>query len=64
MRDLYESEDNDSDVPRYWCLGFSADGKFLATGQVNGHVKVGFPKQTIALTDRTAPDMDSLPKAC
>ena len=64
MRDLYESEDNDSYVPTYWCLSFSADGKFLATGQADGHVKVGFLKHAIALTDLTALGMDSLPKTC
>ena len=58
MKDLYESRDDD--VPEYSCLGFSADGMFLATGQENGVVKVCFLKQAISLSDITAPDMDRL----
>ena len=58
MKDLYESRDDD--VSEYCCLGFSADSKFLATGQVNGDVKVCFLKQAISLSDLTAPDMDRL----
>ena len=61
MRDLYKS--GDDKVP-YRCLGFSPDGKFLATGQSDGDVKVGFPNQVASLSDSTAPDMDSLPKPC
>ena len=41
MRDLYKSRNER--VPSYRCLGFSADGKFLATAESDGDVKVNFP---------------------
>ena len=41
MRDLYESRDDK--LRKYLGLRFSPDGKFLATGQTDDGVKVGFP---------------------
>ena len=40
MRDLYKSVNGNP--PAFLCLGFSADGKFLATGEEDGDVKVAF----------------------
>ena len=47
MKDLFESGD-DKMPSYYWCLDFSADKKFLATGQEGGDVKVSFVKQAIS----------------
>ena len=41
MRDLYKSENDKASA--FCCLGFSSDGKFLATGEWDGDVKVAFP---------------------
>ena len=62
MRDLYKSGE-DKARTETWCLGFSPDGKLLATGDSHGEVKVSFPKVDCML-DLIAPDMDSLSKAC
>ena len=61
MRDLYKSA-NDQ-VAGYWCLVFSADGKFLATGESDGDVKVAFSK-VVNYLDITVLDMDIFTKAC
>ena len=47
MRDLYESGEHKISA-YYWCFGFSADSKFLATGQEGGDVKVGFLNKVIS----------------
>ena len=49
MRDLYKSGINDK-APGYWCLAFSVDGKFLATGEQDGDVKVVFFYSTYVIS--------------
>ena len=62
MRDLYKFREDKAPI-KTWCLGFSPDGKLLATGAGNGEVKVSFSKIDYLL-DKIALDMDSLSKAC
>ena len=62
MRDLYKSKE-DKATTGTWCLGVSADGKLLATGDKHGEVKVSLLKVDYML-DLIALDMDSLSKAC
>ena len=61
MRDLYESSKNETRP--IWCLSFSPNGKFIATGDEKGDVKVSFSKVDYLL-NLIALDMDSLSKAC
>jgi len=62
MRDLYHDEKNL--LPGYWCLRFSPDSKFLATGERDGNVRVSFPFPLSVNSARYlfTPDMDNLPK--
>ena len=62
MRDLYNS--GEGKVPSHTkCLSFNSDGKYLATGDSDGEIKVSFSKVDYLL-DLIVPDMDSLPKVC
>jgi len=40
MKDLYNDENS---LSPYRCLDFSPDGKFLATGEADGNIRVRFP---------------------
>ena len=62
MRDLYKSREDKAPI-KTWSLGFSPDGKLLATGHSDGEVKVSFSIVNY-LPDLITPDMDSLSKAC
>ena len=47
MKDLYKS--GSDKAPAFLCLGFSPDGKYFATGELDGEVKVSiFPKRDLS----------------
>ena len=60
MRDLYITKE-DKLPTEIRCLGFSPDGRFLATVDKDGEIKVSFYNVNYLL-DLISPDMDSLPK--
>ena len=62
MRDPYKFGE-DKTPTKTWCLGVSADGKLLATGDEKGDIKVSFSKVDYLLNP-IALDMDSLSEAC
>jgi hypothetical protein len=60
MKDLYHDEKS---LPGYTCLGFNPDGKLLATGEVDGNVRVRFPiPLCVTAQYLLTPDMDNFPK--